>query len=94
MSWEDNSAKKWQNVSNSNPKPDLRKINAHIKFGENTVRFPHVIIMKQKNKDVWLADNCQNWRNLAINNHVPDLYNINALTKFGENPLIFTEIIV
>ena len=44
----DNSVKNWQNLSISNPKPDLHNINAHIKFGESPLMFTQVIIRKQK----------------------------------------------
>ena len=32
----------------SNPKPDLHNVNAHIKFGENPLRFTNVIVLKLK----------------------------------------------
>ena len=39
--------KNWWNVPNSYPKPDLY-INAHIKLGDNPLRFTQVTVMKQK----------------------------------------------
>ena len=44
----DNTVKNWQNLPISDPKPDLHNINAHTKFGENTLMFTQVIILKQK----------------------------------------------
>ena len=46
MWWADNSVKKL-NLPNSNPKPDLHNINAHTKFGENSLMFTHVNIRKR-----------------------------------------------
>ena len=56
VSWGDNSAKNWWNAANSNPKPDLHNIKAHIKFGENPLRCTQVIVLKQKYGRSW-ADN-------------------------------------
>ena len=47
MSRADNSVKIWCNLPISNPKPDLHNINAHTKFGENSLMFTQVIIRKQ-----------------------------------------------
>ena len=44
----DNSEKIWRNLPISNPKPDLHNINAHTKFGENSLMFTKVIIRKRK----------------------------------------------
>ena len=52
MSLADNTVKIWRNWPISNPKPDLHKINAHTKFGENPFPFPQVIIRK-RNRDGW-----------------------------------------
>ena len=46
MSQANNSVKIWQNLSISNPKPDLHNINAHTKFGENPLMLTQVLIMK------------------------------------------------
>ena len=35
----DNSFKIWRNLPISNPKPEIRNINAHTKFGENPLMF-------------------------------------------------------
>ena len=35
-----------ENLSNSNPKPDPRNINAHTKFGEYPFIFTQVIVLK------------------------------------------------
>ena len=43
----DNSFKISLNLPISNPKPDLHNINAHTKFGENPLKFTHVIIQKR-----------------------------------------------
>ena len=48
MSWADNSLKTGRNLPISNPKPDLHNINAHTKFGQNSLMFTQVIIRKQK----------------------------------------------
>ena len=32
----------------SNPKPDFHNINAHTKFGENTLTFTQIIVRKRK----------------------------------------------
>ena len=37
--------KKWQNLPISNPKPDLHNTNAHIKFDENLLKFPQIIVL-------------------------------------------------
>ena len=42
--WADNSIKIWRKLPISNPKPDLRNINAHTKFDENPLMFVQVII--------------------------------------------------
>ena len=44
----------------SDPKADLYNINAHIKSGENPLRFTQVFVLKVKNTDVLRADSCQN----------------------------------
>ena len=94
VSWADNSVKIWQNLSISNPKPDLYNINAHTKFGENPLTFTQFFIRKRK-LGVSQADNSLKiWRNLPISNPKTDLHNINAHTKFGENPLMFTQVII
>ena len=54
-----NSVKKRQNLPFNNPKPDLHNINAHIKFGENTLIFTQVIIRKRWMDDVQQMDG---WR--------------------------------
>ena len=43
----DNSIKIWQNMTISNPKPELYTTNVHTKFGENPLMFTQVIIRKQ-----------------------------------------------
>ena len=48
MSWADNCVRNWQNLPISSPKADLYNINAHIKFGENPLRFTQVIVQKWK----------------------------------------------
>ena len=48
VSQADNSVIIWRNLPISNPKPDLHKINAHTKFGENSFMFTQVIIRKRK----------------------------------------------
>ena len=42
-----------QNLAISNPEPDLHNINAHIKFGENPLRFTDFIVQKQKYEHAW-----------------------------------------
>ena len=42
----DNPVKIWQNLSISNPKPDLLNVNAYSKFGENPLF--KVIVQKRK----------------------------------------------
>ena len=44
----DNSVKYWRNLPIYNSKPDLHNINAHIKFGENPLKFTQVIVRKWK----------------------------------------------
>ena len=44
----DNSVKNCWNLPISHPKTDLHNINAHIKFGENLLRFTQVIVLKLK----------------------------------------------
>ena len=46
----DNFVKNWLNLNLpiSNPKPDLKNINAHTKFGENPLIFTKVIVRKWK----------------------------------------------
>ena len=44
----DSSIKMWHNLPTSNPKLDLYNINAHTKFGENSLMFTQVIIPKPK----------------------------------------------
>ena len=39
LSQADNSVKNWRYLPINNPKPDLHKINAHTKFGENPLAF-------------------------------------------------------
>ena len=46
MSRVDNYVKNWQNWPMNNPKPDLHNINAHIKFGENPLRFTQVTVLR------------------------------------------------
>ena len=90
----DKSVKIWQNLPISNPKLDLHNINAHIKFGENPLKFTQVVIRKWK-LGVSQADNSiKLWWNLPTSNPKPDLHNINAHNKFGENPLMFSQVII
>ena len=89
--WADNSV---QNLPISNPKPDLRNINAHTKFGENPLIFTNYRL-ETKNMDVSRADHpVKNGQNLPISNPKPDLHNINVHNKFGENPLTFYQVII
>ena len=53
MSQADNIKNLTKLIPISNPKPDLYNINAHTKFGENTLMFTQVIIPKQ-NTDGWM----------------------------------------
>ena len=65
MSRVDNSVKIWQNLSISNPKPDLHNINAHTNFGENPLMFTRVIIRKRKTDgrmDGRTTDGRTDWR--------------------------------
>ena len=48
MSRADNSIKIWQNLPNSNPKPDLLNLNAYSNFGENPLLFTQIIVRKWK----------------------------------------------
>ena len=48
----DNAVKNWQNLSISNPKSGLHKVNTQTKFGENELIFTQVIVQKQKYKCV------------------------------------------
>ena len=77
----DNFVKTWRNVPNSNPKPDLKNISAHIKFGENSLRFTQVIVLRRKYGCVMGKYLCQSWQNLSIGNPKSDVYNINAHSK-------------
>ena len=43
----------WRNLLESNPKPDLHNINAHTKFGENSLVFTQVIIQKWNTDGLW-----------------------------------------
>ena len=75
-------------VPDSNPEPDLRNINAHIKFGEKN---PEIYLSYCPEMKIWMY---HRQITLPISNPEPDLHNINKHTKFGENPLIFTQVIV
>ena len=55
VSWTDNSVKNWQNLPINNPKPELRNINAHIKFGENPLNLLK-LSSGNKNTDGWTYD--------------------------------------
>ena len=85
MSQADYNVKSCQNLAISNPKADLHNINAHTKFGENSLTFTKVVICPRQ-------ITAKNWQKLPINNPKPDLHNINAHTKFDENPL--TQVII
>ena len=52
---------KLTNVPNSNPKPDLHNINAHIKFGENSWYLLKLLSgnILNENIDLSQAGNCQ-----------------------------------
>ena len=78
----------------SNPKADLHNINAHIKSGENPLRFTQVIVLKVNTDILWADKSVKNRQNLPISNPKAELHNINAHTKFCENALIFTKVIV
>ena len=78
----------------SNLKADLHNINAHNKFGENSLRFTEVIVLKVKYDVLWADNFVKNRQNSTISNPKADVHNINAHTKFGENPLIFDKVIV
>ena len=47
----DNSCKNWWNLPMRKSKADLHNMNVHIKFGENTLRFIQVIVLKVK---IWM----------------------------------------
>ena len=78
----------------SNPKADLHNINAHIKFGENPLRFTQVIFLKDNTDVLWADNSVKTRQNSTFSNPKADVYNINAHTKFGENPLIFSNVII
>ena len=44
----DNSVKIWRNLPISKSKPDLINVNAYSKFGENSLLFTEVIVLKRK----------------------------------------------
>ena len=48
MSWAGYSVKNWGNLPTSNPKAYLYNIKAHVKVGENPLRFTQVIVLKVK----------------------------------------------
>ena len=55
----DNSVKIWWNLPISNPKPNLYNINAHTKFGENSLMFTQVITRKPNmDGQTYLRDRC------------------------------------
>ena len=63
---------KWRNLLKSNPNPNIHNINAHIKFGENPLRFAQGIVL-QLYTDVLRADNSvKKWQicPLATQNHI------------------------
>ena len=65
----------------SNPWPDLYNIYAHIKFGENPLRFTKVIVLKLKYRCVAGRVLCQNWGNLPISYSKAHVHNINIHSK-------------
>ena len=81
--------KNWQNLSSSNPKPDLHNINTYQIWWKSTDIYssyhPEMKI-QTCGRQIILSKNDKNCP-IAIPNH-----NINAHTKFGENPLIFTRV--
>ena len=48
MSQADNFVKNWRKMPDRNPKLDLFNFKAHAEFGENPLRFTHVIVLKRK----------------------------------------------
>ena len=80
--WADNSVKSWWNLPISNPKPDLYNIDAHTKFGENSLLFTQIIIQKQKIICDMGRFLCQKFTKFTHQLSEPDFHNINALTKF------------
>ena len=55
----DNSVKNWWKLLTSNPKADLYNINAHIKIGNNPLRFTQVIMILKVKYGCIAADDCQ-----------------------------------
>ena len=68
MSSADKSNKIWQNLSISNPKPDLHNINAHTKSGENPLMFTHHLETKHWWTYDWWTDT-DNQRETIILRH-------------------------
>ena len=90
----DNSVKNRRNSTISDPKPDIYKINAHPKFGENPLVFSKVS-SRNENTDVTQADNSvKKLTKFAFLQSQSRIYNMNAHTKFGEHPLTFTKVII
>ena len=60
MSWADNIVKNWQNLPMSNPDPDIHNINAHIKFGEDPLRFTEGIVLELYYSVLWTDNSVKN----------------------------------
>ena len=77
MRWSDKYVKNWQNLTISNPKPDLYNVNAHTKFGEDSFYIQSYQLEKKKygcseNK---AGNTVKNWWNLPNSNPKTDLDN-------------------
>ena len=87
LSQADNSVKNWWNLPINNPKPDLHKINAHTKFGENPLIFTHVIIWK-RNRDTRMYDRQMGWQREGHTDSqrdttIPRHYRVTGYKKYG-----------
>ena len=60
------------NLPISNSKADLHNINAHVKFGENSLKFTYLyfkLLSLKLNRDVlWTDNSVKTGQNLAISN--------------------------
>ena len=72
-------------TSCNNPKLDLAKMNAYLKFGKILPIGSQDIEWKRKFGEIKGNNSGTNFRKIMCNNPKLDLDNINACIKFGEN---------